>query len=82
MKCKRFEECGREVYYEPSGLCLAHEKEARKRSAAGVKAAETKKAREARSRRRTAAKKAAAGRRTTEAPMSASRPPTQDRSGT
>lgn len=78
MKCKKFEECGREVYYEPSGLCLAHEKEARKRSAAGVKAAETR----AKKERRAAAKKTAAGRRTTEAPTSASRPPTQDRSGT
>jgi hypothetical protein len=82
MKCAKFEECGREVYYAPSGLCLAHEKERRRRSATGVKAAETKKANEKRSRRRTAAKKAAAGRRTTEAPTAPSRPALQDRSET
>lgn len=79
MKCAKFEECGREVYYERSGLCLMHEKDRRKRSAAGEKAAETRKANEAKAARR-AARKAAASRTTTEAPTSGSPAVTEDRS--
>lgn len=80
MKCKRFEECGREVYYEPSGLCLQHEKERRRRSAAGEKAAKTRKANEARAERRAGKKAAAATRKTTEARTQTSQPDTETRS--
>lgn len=31
MQCKQFDECGRDVYYDPTGLCLKHEKERRAR---------------------------------------------------
>ena len=74
MKCAKFEECGREVYYEPTGLCLMHEKERRKRSAAGVQAAETRAANE-----RKAARKRAATRKTTEAVTTTTEPVTETR---
>jgi hypothetical protein len=74
MKCKRFEECGREAYI--GELCLAHEKEARGLLGSKPKKAPAKKAAP---RKRAAAKRAASSRTTTEASTTSSQPATETR---